>query len=199
VIRREDSEYIYTCYQGDQSTALLLASSTRLAQDVIYRQKMLVIPPASVQLSVHYSILVTQNALTEDAYNYMSLMKANTESLGSIFDAQPSELRGNIHNVAHSDEMVIGYISAGTVQRQRIYINSNQLKNWGYYFQCDGPDTLVYDNPKFIDDILKYGGFIPLERIYGQFGFLGWSANSVSCVDCRIRGGTTKKPSFWPY
>jgi hypothetical protein len=201
VIRREDSEYVYICYQGDQSTSLLLATSTKLAQDVIYRQKLLVIPPASVQLSVHYSVIVTQYALTADAYNFLSLMKANTESLGSIFDAQPSELRGNIHNLAHPDETVVGYVSAGTVQRQRIFINSSQLNNWGYFLECGMPDTLVFDDPngKFVDDILKTGSFIPLERVYGQFGFLGWSANAVACVDCRVRGGTTKKPSFWPY
>jgi len=201
VDRRADSEYVYTCYQGDQSTSLLLASSIKLSQDVIYRQKLLVIPPASVQLSVLYTVIVTQYALTQDAYNFLSLMKANTESLGSIFDAQPSELRGNIHNLAHPDETVVGYVSAGTVQRQRIYINRYQLNNWGYSFACNMPDTLVYDDPngKFVDDILKSGQFIPLDRAYGPFGFIGWWANGAYCVDCRVHGGTTKKPSFWPY
>jgi hypothetical protein len=200
VVTRADSENIYTCYQGDASTTLLLGSSTKLMQDVIYRQKLQVIAPASVQLSILYSILVTQYALTQDAYNFLSLMKANTESLGSIFDAQPSELRGNIHNLAHPDETVVGYVSAGTVQQQRIFVHSYELKNWGYNFQCPIPDTLVYDdlNGKFIDDILRGGGFIPLEREYGPFGFIGWTANGVGCVDCRIRGGTTTKPSFWP-
>lgn len=200
VIRREDSEYIYTCYQGDQSTTLLQASSTKLVQDVIYRQKLLVIPPASVQLSILYSIIVTQHALTQDAYNFLSLMKSNTESLGSIFDAQPSELKGNIHNLAHPDEPVIGYISAGTTQRQRIFINTNSLKDWGYSFACELKDTLVYDDPAglFIDQILKGGDFIPLDRAYSMRGFIGWYANGLYCVDCRVRGGTTTKPSFWP-
>jgi len=201
VVSRADSEYVYTCYKGDQSTSLLLGSSTKLVQDVIYRQKLLFIPRTSVQLSDHYSVIVSQYALTQDAYHFLSLMKANTESLGSIFDAQPSELRGNIHNVAHPDETVVGYVSAGTIQRQRIFINSSDLNNWGYFFQCDMPDTLVFDDPngKFVDDILKAGGFVPLQRVYGQFGFIGWSANGVGCVDCRVQGGTTKKPSFWPY
>jgi len=201
VVRREDSEYVYTCYQGDQSTTLLLGSSTKLAQDVIYRQKLLVIPRGSVQLSVLYSVIVTQNALTEDAYNFLSLMKSNTESLGSIFDAQPSELQGNIHNLAHADEPVIGYVSAGTILRQRIFINVTALNNWGYSFGCALPDTLVYDDPNglFVDQILKGGDFIPLDRAYNMRGFIGWDANGRYCVDCRVRGGVTKKPSFWPY
>jgi hypothetical protein len=200
VLLRADSEYIYTCWNGDSSTSLLLGSSTKLAQDVIYRQKLQFIPRASVQLSVLYSIIVRQYALSQDAYNFLSLMKSNTESLGSIFDAQPSQLVGNIHNLARSDDPVIGWVSAGTVQQQRIYINRSNLDNWGYSFECGQKDTLVYDDPtsKYIDQFLQGGSGIPIERVYGPFGFLGWSSNFAGCVDCRAQGGQTKKPSFWP-
>lgn len=199
-VSRPDSDYIYTCYQGGHSTSLLLASSAKLAQDVIYRQKLQFIPRASVQMSVLYSIIVTQTALTQDAYNFLSLMKSNTESLGSIFDAQPSGLKGNIHSLTHPDETVVGYVSAGTIEQQRIFIHSRDVRNWGYSFQCSEPDTLVFDDTrgKYVDQFFAAGDFIPLDRVYGPFGFMGWTANAVSCVDCRIQGGTTKKPSFWP-
>jgi len=200
VINRVDSEYFYTCWNGDSSTSLLLGSSTKLVQDVIYRQKLLFIPRASIQLSLLYSIIVRQYALSDSAYNFLSRMKANTESLGSIFDAQPSQLVGNIHNLAHSDETVIGWVSAGTVQQQRIYISSSSLTNWGYSFKCGLKDTLVPDDPTgyYIDHFLGYEQWLPLDRVYGMGGFLGWSANLAPCIDCRALGGNTKKPSFWP-
>jgi hypothetical protein len=79
------------------------------------------------QLSVLYSIFVRQYALTEDGYNFLSLMQSNTESLGTIFDPQPSQLKGNIQCLTNPNEPVVGYVSAGTVQQQRIFISRNQL------------------------------------------------------------------------
>ncbi len=193
---RADSEQIYTCWSSRGSTPILLGSSAKLAQDVIYRQQLQFIPTGSQPLSYLYSMNVRQYALTEDAYNFLSLMKSNTEQLGTIFDAQPSELKGNIHSLTNPGEPVIGYVSAGTIQQQRIFISVFQLKNWGYSFTCEGPDTLV--SPGMVDHFFKDGQWIPLDRIYGGFGFIGWSANGAYCVDCTLQGGVTKKPSFWP-
>jgi hypothetical protein len=196
VVERPDSEQIYSCYQNENSTPLLLGSSIKLAQDVIYRQKMQFIPDADQKLSVLYSIIVSQHALTEDAYNFLTLMKSNSESLGTIFDAQPSELRGNIHSLTHPDEQVIGYVTASTVQTQRIYIRRSQLNDWGYINGCDLPDTAV--DLGSIDHFFLAGGFTPVRPIPGPFGPSGYFANSTSCIDCRTQGGKTTKPAFWP-
>lgn len=193
---RDDSEYIYNCWRSDASTPLLLGSSAKLAQDVIYRQKLQFIPRATSQISVLYSMIAQQYALTKEAYDFLSLMRSNTESLGSIFDAQPSQLQGNIHSLTHPDEQIIGFVSAGTVQQQRIFISRTDVPNWGYIFVCADPDTLVF--PSKIDNFFSGGAYVPIDRQYGAFGFLGWSANGNYCVDCRLQGGTTKKPSFWP-
>lgn len=202
VVTRVDSEYIYNCWNGDSSTSILLASTTKLAQDVVYRQKLLFIPRGSIQLSVVYTVNVRQSALSQEAYNFLSLMKSNTESLGSIFDAQPSQLTGNIHNLAHSDEAVIGWVSAGTVQQQRIWIRRSDVPDWGYSYACPIKDTLVADDPgsKSIDQFLAHYQFIPVDRAYAPgIGFIGWYANYAPCIDCRSQGGVTKKPSFWLY
>jgi hypothetical protein len=196
VTARAASEYVYTCYHNQVSTSLLLASSARLAQDVIYRQPLRTIPAGSQQLSILYSLLVRQYALTEDAYNFLTLMKANTESLGSIFDAQPSQLKGNIHCLTHPEEPVVGYVSAGTVREQRLFISAYQVPGWHYVFACELPDKLI--TPDSIDYYFAGGAWTPLDRIYNGSGFAGWSANGNYCVDCTIQGGTTKKPSFWP-
>jgi len=197
VLSRADSEYVYVCYKNRASTVLYLGTSTKLAQDVIYRQPLNFIPTGRQELGILYTINVKQYALTKAAYDFLSLMKANTESLGSIFDAQPSELRGNIHSLTNPNEPVVGFISAGTVQQQRIFIDRSQLPNWGYFFNCDVPDTLVV-----IDSIKWYFGsgiFTPINKKFNDMGFLiGYTANYSSCVDCTLQGGTTKKPSFWP-
>lgn len=196
VVQRADSEYVYNCWSNAVSTPLLLASSAKLAQDVIYRQPIQVIYSGTQRLDELYSILVRQYALTQDAYNYLSLMKVNTESLGSIFDAQPSELKGNIHCLSNPGEPVIGYVSAGTVQQQRLFIQRSQVPDWTYNVTCDQSDTFVGVGKQ--DTFFKFGSFTPLYPEY-RFGRLsGWFANQNSCIDCRLLGGNTQKPSFWP-
>ncbi len=125
-------------------------------------------------------------------------MKKNTESLGSVFDPQPSELNGNIHSVTNPDEPVIGFVTAGTIGEKRIFINRNELPGWPYSFVCPYPDTLVYDLP---DSLKKYFGsnfYIPTLEAYGTRGLIGWYANEANCVDCKMQGGVTLKPPFWP-
>jgi Domain of unknown function (DUF4249) len=121
-VPRDPSQDVSTCWIGDQSTNLLLGSSVQLSQDIIYDQLLTLIPPGTQKLSVEYSILVYQYALTSGSYSFFQLLQQTTEQLGSLFDMQPSELTGNIHNVANRNEPVLGYISASTLQQQRIFI-----------------------------------------------------------------------------
>lgn len=196
VVKRADSEYVYNCWSNAVSTPLLLGSSAKLAQDVIYRAPLQVISSGTQRLDELYSILVRQYALTQNAYNYLSLMKANTESLGSIFDAQPSVLKGNIHCLSNPGEPVVGYISAGTIRQQRLFISRSQLADWTYNVTCDQPDTFVRVGKQ--DSFFKFGSFTPLYPQYRMGILSGWFANQNGCVDCTVLGGNTKRPSFWP-
>jgi hypothetical protein len=196
VIERPDSEQIWRCWLASSSTSILVSTSTRLAQDVISLYPLKSIPIDNVQLSVLYTILVRQYALTEAGYDFLSLMQKNTESLGTIFDAQPSQITGNIHSLTHPGEQVIGYVSAGTVQQQRLWISPGQVPGY-YYFFCDQADTLL---PSGTDLQKNFGGmYTPIyPKALGPI-ITGYYSNWTDCIDCRIvQGGTTKKPSFWP-
>ena len=195
VAGRSQDQEIYRCWSSGSSQNLLVGSSTKLAQDVIYEEPLKLIPPDDVQLSVLYSILVRQYALTVDGYNFISLMQKNSEALGTVFDPQPTQLASNIHCLTHPNELVIGWVSAGTVQQQRIFISGAQV-NSHYVYECPGPDTLVAPD---VDSLKKYfgsGQFIP---IYMSFRPVGWESNLTYCVDCRLQGGVNIKPSFWPF
>jgi hypothetical protein len=200
VVNRPDSEQIYNCWRNGASTALLLGSSAKLEQDVISLHLINHIPTDADQLSVKYSILVRQYALTEDGYNYLTRMQRNSESLGSIFDAQPSELKGNIHGLSDPTEQVIGFVSAGTVQQQRIFIDRTQVPSWRHYFSCQEKDTVVPMDPAILKAFFASGaGYVPISMHMTNGIVDGWLGNFASCVDCRAQGGTTNRPSFWPY
>jgi hypothetical protein len=198
LIPRSPSLQNYECWMNVQDQRILIGSTAKLVQDLVYEFPLVRIPLNTQPLEVEYSILVKQYALTQAGYNFLSLMQLNTESLGSIFDVQPSVITGNIHCLTVPNEQVIGYISAGTVQQQRIFIDRRQqLPLWDYRYACPLPDTVVPKDSIAILSFFSQNAYDAIgESLNPPPGF--YTANVETCVDCRSQGGTTQKPSFWP-
>lgn len=193
---RPPGDQVFKCWTSGSSTNILIGNSTKLASDVIYRQPIKDIPPDDVQSSVLYTILVRQYSLTADGYNFLNLMQQNTESLGSIFDAQPSQITGNIHSTTNPSEKIIGWVSAGTVQSQRIWIYRYQI-NSAYVYKCPIPDTVMSDASKY-PEVFGQGLFTPIEFGISPSGVKGWTSNYTDCLVCTVAGGSNQPPSFWP-
>jgi hypothetical protein len=197
IVPRALDAQVYRCWISGSSTGILIGSSTKLASDVIYEAPLKYIPPDDIQSSVLYSILVRQYSLTADGYNFLSLMQKNTESLGSIFDAQPSQLTGNIHSLTYPAEKIIGYVSAGTVQSQRMFLNRSQIRT-AYNYSCPGPDSLFSDPSKWAK---IFGGetglYSPIEYVRSM-AVEGWKGNYTFCLVCTTRNGVNVMPPFWP-
>ncbi|MDB5149314.1 MAG: hypothetical protein JWQ57_3334 [Mucilaginibacter sp.] len=202
IIPRKQS--IYYCYAGDKSSTIVLGSSAKLTQDVIFQAPLTTIAPTSEKIEMRYSILVKQYALTKEAYQFWENLKKNTEQLGSIFDAQPSQLTGNIHNLKDAAEPVIGYISVTNIQSKRIFIDNADLpRTWSpeYPYDCGPPDSAFYSDPhrngeNTVKDFIINGGENAVLEISNQNAVTGYTYSSVQCTDCTIRGAL-KKPSFW--
>jgi len=194
VARTQDT--IFTCWQYANSTNILLTSTTKLSEDRVSLAPLVLVPTNSWIISVRYSILVRQYVLTQDAYNFWLEMQKNSERLGSIFDAQPSANKGNIRCVTDSTERVIGYISGGTLQKQRIFITPDQIPNWhpGYYTDgCERVDIPAQHDS--LEAFLGTGVYIPITE--SQSFPLRYWVGPNDCVDCRLTG-TNKKPFYWP-
>lgn len=186
--RRFPAEDVSNCWKYDNSTRILLGNSTHLQSDIIYKAPLLLIPNGSEKLSVRYSMLVRQYVLDRDGYNFYELMRKNTEQVGSIFSPQPTEIAGNITCVGHPEEYVLGYVTSSTVVQQRMFI---QIP-WSFYQDCE--EKMVPDNPDSIKFFFSTGILIPYTFTMPPPVYL--SANP-HCVDCRERGGSTAKPSYW--
>jgi Domain of unknown function (DUF4249) len=199
IILRPDSDLIYTCWLSDLSTVVNIANTEKLTSNVIYQYPLTQIPyNASDRLIIRYSILVKQFAITRDWYEWNQKIKKNTEQLGSIFDAQPSETGGNIHCITDPEEWVIGFIGCTTETERRIFIDRSEIPPGtvvdGYDF-CQ-PDTSGLSK----EDIeLHFGrGYnIPITYAYRKGVLIGIQGSTNYCVDCRLKGGTNVKPSFW--
>ena len=186
---RTPSQLVQFCFGSDTSTTTLINSTVALSSDVVYQFPISSITSTSEKLETKYSILLRQQALTTEAYTFWQNLKTNTEQLGSIFDAQPSTSFGNIHNINNSAEPVIGYISAGTIQRKRIYINKTDLPS---SFQ------VVYPYVCEAYTAIDVSFLIPLPNPYRVIapGSDGLLYTIAPCADCTTRG-TTQQPSFW--
>jgi len=188
---------VVVCYRQGNGTSILLGSSAKLVQDVIHEAPILYLPEHDKRIGVLYSTLVTQFALDSNAYNYLSAMKSNTEQVGSIFDPQPNQTKGNIHSVSDTTETVIGYIGCGTKEQKRIFISNSEMPpGWNL-----PPDCIEFVVPNNKDSIYKwYSGnsLVPYLKNMGPAGaLLGFFSATGTCVDCTLTG-TPVKPTFWP-
>ena len=197
VIKRTPTEGVYYCWKYDRSSDILLGSSARLASDIITRAPIAFFGTGDEKLAVRYSILLRQYALDKTGYEFYEIMKKNTESLGTIFDAQPSEMRGNIRCTSDPEEVVIGYISAATIEEKRIFISGLDLPRWNFYQDC--PEILVRNHPDSIQDAYAGGGSI-YSAVFSPANpniITYYKASISHCVECPKRGGSLVRPSYW--
>lgn len=183
----------YVCWRTEASTNLLIGSSAKLIKDSI-DLPIHFITAGSQKVSVLYSIKVRQHALSKRGYEFLQRMKKNTEQTGTLFDAQPSELVGNIHARSDPNEIVIGYVEVSDMQEKRIFIRSNELLNWGYRQPC--VETKI---PNILDSIKAYSYLTPTNVAeYSMSGGIAfYFASDVPCVMCTLTG-VHQKPTFWP-
>ncbi len=195
VISRPDSDMIFKCWSSFTSSDILIGTSATLGSDIIYEFPITPVLFSTQKLVLKYSILVKQYEISQDWYNWDMVIKKNTEQLGSIFDAQPSQVSGNIHCISNPEELVIGFIACTTETEKRIFIDrSTQLPQsqviLSGYEDCI-IDT-VSDDPTKLAAVFDGGSYIPVgcEPPFCA-GFL---YSTADCVDCRLKGGTLTKP-----
>lgn len=186
----------YYCWGTEHSKNILTASTAVLSKDVVSYMPLQLIKDSTEKAGVRYSINVLQYALTEDAYNYWEILKRNTQSTGTIFDAQPSQLNSNISCISNPNEPVLGFVSAGSVSEKRIFINNSELNNW-VYISASSKDCVQTTGSQDLNNYLHY---IYPDTSFSPYYFITPGTVAIvktPCLDCTRRGGTNAKPLFW--
>lgn len=86
---------------------------------------------------------------------------------GSVFDAPPAPIFGNIRNINDDEEMVLGYFEVANVQVTRIY-------------------TTKADVPYFIEEVCKYGPSRPIND---------YPRTCLRCSE--FNNSTNETPEWW--
>jgi Domain of unknown function (DUF4249) len=112
---------VITCYYSRKMPVSRVALVS--SKDLLYsRVDAFAINEVSLQLfslqfkEIHYW-RVTQNSITEKAYNYWKNIDKVSNQVGSLFDVAPAYVKGNLFNVNDTEEKVLGYFEIVAVER----------------------------------------------------------------------------------
>lgn len=198
VVVRPLDQSVYTCWRTNPSTDIHVASTEHLTEAVISNYVLHFIPRGSIKISRKYSLLVRQQALSPEAYNYWLNVQKSTEQVGGLFDPLPSEVSGNIRSTTHPSEKVIGFFSGGTTHETRIFLSPQDFPT---YTSSSFNPSCVLDTMALQDITGPYAlrDVLFVDAVYSEFGadLVGYSTTLKECADCTTQGGTTEKPDFW--
>jgi hypothetical protein len=187
-------ERINTCWKFDKSTNIRITTSKNLTSDIISDYPLLYVSNETDRLKTRYSLNVKQFSLSEESYNYWVELQKVTESLGTLFDPQPSIIRGNISNVNDESEVVLGYFDAASIQEKRIFVNSNDFERISYpnYY------SFCYDSIVSFGQIQEMvdSQWMIVSETMDEAGFPAYLFSIPVCIDCRLAGSNVK-PDYW--
>ena len=116
---------------------------------------------------------VYQRAINREAYEYWNKISKLLEANGTIFDAPPAAVPGNVENTTHPDLPALGFFEVGAADTVRVFTGNGQL----------GSEFLLQNTPYCQLDYSK-----------------GWPpVNHPECDDCLtwIKGAYYEIPWWW--
>jgi hypothetical protein len=194
----DPSESTFNCWTTGYSNTIILASSITLGSDVISHALVTGFAKNDPKMDIRYSMLISQYPLDLDAYKYWLTVQKNSQSLGGLFDVQPSQINGNFHCISIPTNTALGYISACSVQELRKFIDNRSLPGWKSNpgFECpikdiptDPNNFAIWNYPDTAYQLWYFVSNFPASPIM--------KITYKNCLDCRIQGGTNIKPPFW--
>jgi hypothetical protein len=189
----DSSEFKSKCWANAASTEILLASSIKLAEDIIINAPITSVARNDEKMIQKYSILIKQYALTQEAFEHWQILEKNKKQRGTIFEGQPAQLTANIQCITNPTEPVIGFVSASSIKEMRLFIRNSEVAPWGR-----GPTGVACDvffiNPADASIHLNDPNNSPAYFVTGG----GLAIAKKRCVDCTLNGdGVPLRPSFW--
>jgi hypothetical protein len=205
-VYRSIAERIYRCYKTAPSTRINIASTEHLASDRVNGKLLVAIPVANQKTSIRYSIIVKQRAVSREEYDYLTQLQKTTESVGGLFDAQPSQVYGNIKNVSEKGGDAIGYFNGGSYDQKRIFLGfydlpPHLLKPLGRS-GCE-VDTVCTVPPRYstLNCVIDLENLSPsallIDEVQDGITSFGFTKATDECADCRSQGGVLQRPDFW--
>lgn len=192
---RTDPENFHVCYKWTNSSNIIVATTESLKEDIVYKYPIIRVAPDQ-RLSRRYSVLVRQQVLQKEAYDYWRSLRQTNEDLGGLFDPQPYAIKSNIRNIDKPNEIVLGYFQVYSEVQKRLFIRHSELTKImpGSGFSCELDTILLSDPPP---DPIAMAMVLVYDAIISETGGIeGYLITHPICADCKLTGSIAK-PSFW--
>lgn len=197
---RKEEERIDLCYKSVINSDLILETSSRFENQVVFRQTIKEIPQGDERLMERYSILISQKAIDQDAVEFWKMIKKNTDDIGTIFSPLPSIIGGNIYKEGDRKLLVVGYVSLGIVRQKRIFIDQKDVLPWGFNDPVFDDCTISTD-PIFVGSAQYFsefgtGAVLPARGLMEGTTIVAYYTASRRCSDCTLYADR-ERPDFW--
>jgi len=182
-------------WASKNSMDILASSSAYYSNNQIVQYKLYDIANNDRRLYVEYTTEVMQRSLRKAEYEYEKERHKISTEMGGLFTPQPSSLPTNIKCLT-SSKHVLGYVGCNlNVTRYRLFIFYGQVE---VIHESSCRDRLTYGEREYADEHMmnSYGYKLRWYESQGDKDktFI-WT--NPECVDIRVYGCTTEKPSFW--
>lgn len=197
---RTPQENIYNCWKTTPFGTIDVFTTNGLVEDAVRKHTVLRMPANSWKLSLQYSLLVRQCVIDQKEFNFWTELRKNTESIGTIFDPQPTEVTGNIHSVNAAGDKTLGYFSLGRSVEKRIFVEWSELPYPYSSYERPFPDCNAFAvDTILIGDYLKSNkSALLITAATSGPAVIGYVTAEKHCIDCTlVYGGTPIKPDFW--
>jgi len=208
-----------TCFQNQSSYFINLGTSIQRNNDIIEKQKITGIDESTNRLFMRYTILAKQYSYSAETYKYISELKNQNMSQGSLYDVIPYSLTSNVRCLTNKNEPVIGYFVVAGATEKRIFIDRSELPK---EFNPTNGFSDCYTGFASVSATLKYWALDPVVdslykkgyQVYDSIrapicannpipgvpcrpipGILLYLAKSV-CFNCTV-SGYNEIPHFW--
>ncbi len=180
---------IFKCWKNYPLSHLYTGTTRNLSINELQRVTLNYVSNETDRLYRVYSLLVKQEALSMEAYDYWQRLNEQTAESGGLYEKQPSASTGNLYSVNDSEEVALGFFYAGQVREKRIFVVNDKLFDFDIpHISCEyEPLSSLWgkDNIEYPVYIYRPGPFQP--------AFWGPS----ECFDCTLQGGNNIRPDYW--
>ena len=180
----------YTCWKSDQIPELFTYETAQLSEPVLKHFPLHFVSTQDRELSIRYSLFVSQLSITAEAYTYWNSQREQNNNQGALYNKQPYQILGNIRNSSNPSEPVLGYFLVAGISEKRIFVNRPSLHF--YYWEC----VLTQADFERVGD-LRWSAYSewPIYLTTDANGKMAYP--DQSCLDCREKEGKIKEPDFW--
>lgn len=202
-ISLRDEPETRTCFSTNNSSAILINSTTDQVEDRVTNFPIRFIPQDDYMIANRYSILVKQYVQSFNAYNFYKILKSFSSTGNVLSQVQPGFIYGNMQCTTNPNEKVIGIFEVASVSSQRIFFNYDDIFP-GQLFPdyIDACDIREFSSTCFGPTCVA-DGFFALKSGY-QTGLIVYYQNEGSvykmvksvCGDCTTFSSNVIPP-FW--